>query len=164
MPLTSLVVVVPVNQQSVSPKKGRRLLLIHLLETKTLLNEGSFFRSWFAARIRVYRRCVYYLNCWVLLLVVITIESELEASVGERSIVVVFCPYILWTFSIASSGFLMIHELWLSKNDMWERLSILAGTILIICSPMLLYWWVWSCILCWKEDEGRLFTGDYVHE
>ena len=45
MLLTSLVVAVPVNQLSASPKKGRRLLLIHLLETGTLLNEGSFFRS-----------------------------------------------------------------------------------------------------------------------
>ena len=28
----------------------------------------------------------------------------------------------------------------------------------------MLYWWVWSCILCWEEDEYSLFTGNYVHE
>ena len=43
--LTSIVVAVPVNQQSASPKKGRRLLLICLLETGTPSNEGSFLRN-----------------------------------------------------------------------------------------------------------------------
>ena len=43
--LTPLDEAVPVNQLSASLKKGRRLLLICLLETKTPLNEGYFFRS-----------------------------------------------------------------------------------------------------------------------
>ena len=45
IPLTPLAVVVPVNQLSASPRKGRRLLLVYLLETKTPSNEGSFFKS-----------------------------------------------------------------------------------------------------------------------
>ena len=49
--LTSLVVAVPVNQQNASPRTGRRFLLICLLETKTPLNEGFFFKNWVAARI-----------------------------------------------------------------------------------------------------------------
>ena len=109
----------------------------------------------------VCRRCGYYLNHWALLLVLKTDELELKASVVKSSIAVVFCPSAKWTFSIPSLDFPMIHELWWSKNDMWGRLLILAGTILILDSPVLLYCWVWSCIMCWKEDECRLFTGDY---
>ena len=40
MALMSLIVAVPVNQLSASPKKGRQLLLIPLLETGIPLNEG----------------------------------------------------------------------------------------------------------------------------
>ena len=43
--LTSFVVAVPMSQLSASPNKGRRLLLVHLLEAGTPSKEGSFFRS-----------------------------------------------------------------------------------------------------------------------
>ena len=43
--LTSLVIAVPVIQLSASPKKGRRLLLVHLLKGDIPLKVGSLLRS-----------------------------------------------------------------------------------------------------------------------
>ena len=50
MSLTSLVAAVLVSQWRASPKKGKRLLLVHLLKVDMPLKEGSLFSSWVAVR------------------------------------------------------------------------------------------------------------------
>ena len=150
MLLTSLGMAAPVSQLSASPKKGRRLFLIHVLETKTSSNEGSFLEGEWQPKYKVCRMCGYHPNWSALLLMLKTDELKLKAFVVKSSIVVVFCPSDQWTFSIASLDFPKLHELWWSKNDMLGRLSIVVGIVLTLNTPMLLYWWVWSCILCWK--------------
>ena len=44
--VTSLVMAVPVSQMKASPKKGKRLLLMHLLKGDMPLKEGYVFSSW----------------------------------------------------------------------------------------------------------------------
>ena len=50
--LTSLIMAVPVSQLRASPKKGKRLLLVHLLRGDMLLKECSLFSSWVAVSMR----------------------------------------------------------------------------------------------------------------
>ena len=50
--LTSLVLAVPVSQLRAFLKKGKRLLLVHLLKGDMLLKEGSLFSGWVAVHMR----------------------------------------------------------------------------------------------------------------
>ena len=52
MSFTSLVVAVLLSQLRVSPKKGKRLLLVHLLKGDMPLKEGSLFSSLIAVSMR----------------------------------------------------------------------------------------------------------------
>ena len=52
MLLTSLVVAVPVSQLSAFPKKGKMLLLVHLLKDDMPLKIGSLLRSWVVVKMR----------------------------------------------------------------------------------------------------------------
>ena len=56
--LTSLVVAVPVSQLSPSPKKGRRLLLVHLLKVDMPSKAGSLLSSCIAVNMRGFIGCV----------------------------------------------------------------------------------------------------------
>ena len=51
--LTSLVMALPVNQLRASPKKGKKLLLVHFLKGDMPLKEGYLFSSWVAVSMRV---------------------------------------------------------------------------------------------------------------
>ena len=50
--LISLVMVVPVSQLRASPKKGKRLLLLHFLKGDTPLKEDFLLNSWVAVSMR----------------------------------------------------------------------------------------------------------------
>ena len=98
---------------------------------------------------------------WILLQVLTIGALELQISLLERAIVDGSLSFVWWTPSIVSPYFPVIHVLWSSKSDVWGMLLAQAGKILTLYFP-LLCWWVQSCMLCWKEDECRLFTGNYV--
>ena len=90
MALTSLVVAVPVSQLSVSPKKGIRLLLMHLLETRmSWMKVPSWEVEWPPEGVAD-KRCTYCWDCWVLPQVLTIVGLELRASVEETIIVDVF--------------------------------------------------------------------------
>ena len=101
-----LFMAVPVSQLSVSPKKGKRLILVHFLKGDMPLKEGFLLSSWVTVSVIMYRCC----PNWLILLVMLRADSlELVVSVVKNLVVAVILPSVVQTSPIVYPNLLRKH-------------------------------------------------------